>query len=112
MNGLLDDSLVALALIISAGYAVFALGPRSLKSRMFAGLSNLTARAPAFLGLTRLTAWLAASAAAKSAGACGGCDSCGSEKTPASTAVASTSTASEVRVPLAKIGKRLGRAND
>lgn len=111
MNGLLDDSLVALALIISAGYAVFALGPRSLKSRMFAGLSRLTARAPAFLGLTRLSGWLAASAAAKSAGACGGCDSCGSEKTPASTAVASTSTASEVRVPLAKIGKRLGQVD-
>jgi hypothetical protein len=105
MNGILDDFLVGLVLIVSAGYAIFSLGPRSLRSRTFAALGHVTARAPAFLGLGRMARWLAAAAADKSQGACGGCDSCGSEKTPAS-----TTAASEVRVPLAKIGKRLDRA--
>ena len=107
MNGILDDFLVGLVLMISAGYAIFSLGPRSLRSRTFTALSNLMARAPAFLGLGRMARWLVAVAADKSEAACGGCDSCGSEKTPPS-----TGAASEVRVPLAKIGKRLGRAND
>ena len=107
MNGILDDFLVGLVLIISAGYATFSLGPRSLRSRAFAALSNATARAPAFLGLGRMARWLAAAAADKSQGACGGCDNCGSEKTPAPKAVPI-----EVRVPLAKIGKRLDRADD
>jgi hypothetical protein len=106
MNNILDDFLVGLVLIISAGYAIFSLGPRSLRSRTFAALGRVTARAPAFLGLERMARWLAAAAADKSQAACGGCDSCGSEKAPASTAAAS-----EVRVPVAKIGKRLGRAN-
>jgi hypothetical protein len=112
MNGILDDFLVGLVLMISAGYAIFSLGPRSLRSRTFAALSNVMARAPAFLGLGRMARWLAAASADKSKGACGGCDSCGSEKAPASTGVASAAGMSEVRVPLAKIGKRLGRADD
>ena len=103
MNGILDEFLVGLVLIVSAGYAVFSLGPRSLRSRSFAALGRVTARAPAFLRLGRMARWLALSAADKSQGACGGCDNCGSEKTPVSTAAAS-----EVRVPLAKIGKRVG----
>jgi hypothetical protein len=105
MNGILDDFLVGLVLMISAGYAMYSLGPRSLRSRTFAALSSVAARAPAFLGLGRMARWFAAASADKSKGACGGCDNCGSEKTPAS-----TGAASEVRVPLAKIGKRLGRA--
>ena len=40
MNGILDDFLVGLVLTISAGYAVFSLGPRSLRSRTFAALSR------------------------------------------------------------------------
>jgi len=107
MNGILDDFLVGLVLIVSAGYATFSLGPRSLRSRTFAALSRMIARAPAFFGLERIAQWFAASSADKSKGACGGCDNCGSEKTPAS-----TGAAPEVRVPLAKIGKRMGRADD
>lgn len=112
MNGILDDFLVGLVLIISAGYAMYSLGPRSLRSRTFAALSRVTARAPAFLGLGRMARWLAAASADKSKGACGGCDNCGSEKTPASNAAASSTAGSEVRVPLAKISKRQGRADD
>jgi hypothetical protein len=122
MNGILDDFLVGLVLMISAGYAIFSLGPRSLRSRSFAALSNVMARSPAFLGLGRMARWLAALAADKSKGACGGCDNCGSGKTPASTftgspaagsqAAGPPAAGSEVRVPLAKIGKRLDRSND
>jgi hypothetical protein len=107
MNGILDDFLVGLVLIISAGYAMYSLGPRSLRSRTFAALSRVMARAPALPGLGRMARWLAAASADKSQGACGGCDNCGSEKTPAS-----TGAAPEVRVPLAKIGKRVARADD
>jgi len=103
MNGILDGIMVGVVLMVSAGYAIFSLGPRSLRSRTFAALSNVTARAPAFLGLGRMARWLAAASADKSQGACGGCDNCGSEKTPAPKA-----TATEVRVPLARIGKRHG----
>jgi len=111
MNGILDDFLVGLVLMISAGYAVFSLGPRSLRSRVFAALNRLMSRAPAFPGLGRISGWLAASAD-KSPGACGGCDNCGSEKTPATAldataTIATAASASEVRVPLAKIGRRL-----
>jgi hypothetical protein len=107
MNGILDDFLVGLVLIISAGYAMYSLGPRSLRRRTFAALGRVTARTPSLLGLGRMARWFAAASADKSQGACGGCDNCGSEKMPAS-----TGAAPEVRVPLAKIGKRLGRAND
>jgi hypothetical protein len=109
MNGILDDFLVGLVLIISAGYAMYSLGPRSLRSRTFAALGRVIARAPAFPGVGRLAGWLAAASADKSKGACGGCDNCGSDS---ETTPASTGAASEVRVPLAKIGKRMGRAND
>jgi hypothetical protein len=107
MNSILDDFLVGLVLMISAGYAIFSLGPRTLRSRTFAALSGVTASAPSFLGLGRMARWFAAASADKTQGACGGCDNCGSEKTPVSTAAAS-----EVRIPLAKIGKRLGRTDD
>jgi hypothetical protein len=107
MNGILDGFLVALVLVISVGYAVFSLGPRSLRGRTFAALGRVTARAPSFLGLGRMARWFAAASADKSQGACGGCDNCGSEKTPAS-----TGATSEVRVPLTKIGKRLDRLHD
>jgi len=111
MNGILDDLVVGLVLLISAGYAVYSLGPRSLRSRTFAALSRVTARAPGFLGRGRMARWLAASSANKSQGACGGCDNCGTDKATTSTGVAPTAVTSEVRVPLAKIGRRVDGAS-
>jgi hypothetical protein len=96
MNSVLDNSLVGLALLASAGYAVVKLGPRSLRQRMLAGLSRLIARAPLAFGLRRISERLGAASAGKAQGACGGCDTCGSENLPQS----------EVRVPVAKIGRR------
>jgi hypothetical protein len=100
MNSILDNSLVGLALFVSAGYAVSSFGPRSLRRSVLAAFSRVTARAPAFLGLRRTAQWLAASAG-KAHGDCGGCESCGSEQAPAQ-----KSPEVEVRVPVAKIGRR------
>jgi hypothetical protein len=105
MNGVLDNSLVGLALLASAGYAVVKLGPRSLRPHMLAGLSRLIARAPSAFGLRRISERLGAASAGKAPGACGGCDNCGSEQTPAQQA-AQTLPPSEVRVPVATIGWR------
>ena len=96
MNGILDNSLVGLALLMSAGYALLTLGPRSLRRRWLASLGRAAARAPVFLGLRRSAQRLSA-AADKPAGACGGCDDCGSEK---------SAPAAEVSVPVEKIGRR------
>jgi hypothetical protein len=101
MNNILDNFLVGLALAVSAGYALSSLGPRSLRRRLFAALSGLIARAPAALGLRRTAQWLAVASKAKASGACGGCDSCGSEQAPSS-----KPPAADVRVPVAKIGRR------
>jgi len=103
MNSILDDSLVGLALLASAGYAVASLGPRSLRRRILGVLSRAAARAPAFLGLGRAAQRLAAASAAKAPGACGGCDSCGSEPTP-------QPPNAEVRVPVAQISRRARRS--
>jgi hypothetical protein len=105
MNGVLDNFLVGLALLASAGYAVVKLGPRSLRQHLLAGLSRLIARAPAALGLRRISERLDAASSGKAQGACGGCDNCGSEQTPAQQA-AQTLPPSEVRVPVANIGRR------
>jgi hypothetical protein len=99
VNSVLDNTLVGLALVVSAGYALTSLGPRSVRRRLLASLSRMTARAPAFLGLRRMSERLAASAG-KAQGACGGCDNCGAEKTPA------PAPGAEVNVPVAKIGRR------
>jgi hypothetical protein len=96
MNGVLDNSLVGLALLASAAYAVAKLGPRSLRQRMLAGLSRLIARAPPAFGLRRISERLGAASAGKGQGACGGCDNCGPQDLPQS----------EVRVPIAQIGRR------
>jgi hypothetical protein len=112
MNGFLDNSLVGLALLASAGYAVVKLGPRSLRQHMLAGLSRMIARAPPAFGLRRISERLGAASAGKAQGACGGCDNCGSEPASAQSA-AQNSPAAEVRVSVAKIGGRAnaGRAN-
>ena len=107
MNSVLDNSLVGLMLLASAGYAVVKLGPRNLRQRMLGGLSRLIARAPPALGLRQISERLGAASAGKAQGACGGCDNCGSEQTPAQPA-AQTLPQSEVRVPVAKIGRRVG----
>ena len=98
MNSVIDNSLVGLALLGSAGYALLSLGPRSLRRRLLAALSG----AMAFLGLRRTAERLAVSSAGKAHGACGGCDSCGSEQPPTAEA-----PAAEVRVPVEKIGRRV-----
>jgi hypothetical protein len=102
MSSILDYSLVGLALLVSAGYAVSSLGPRSLRRRVLAALSRVMARGPAFPGLRQIAQRLAAASAGNAQGACGGCDSCGSE------APAATPPAAEVRVPVTKIGRRAG----
>jgi hypothetical protein len=105
MNSVLDNSLVGLALLASAGYAVVKLGPRSLRQRMLAGLSRLIARAPPAFGLRGIAGRLRAASAGKVQGACGGCDDCGSEQTPAQQG-AQNLAQPEVRVPVAKIAWR------
>jgi hypothetical protein len=103
MNGILDDSLVGLALLASAGYAVAAVGPRGLRRRILGAFGRAAARAPAFLGLGRMAQRLAAASMSKAQGACGGCDSCGSEPT------ASQPPSAEVRVPVGQISRRRRR---
>jgi hypothetical protein len=100
VNSVLDNTLVGLALLVSAGYAVTSLGPRSVRRRVLASLSRMAARAPSSLRLRRISQRLAIASAGKAQGACGGCDNCGSEKTPA------PASAAEVSVPVAKIGRR------
>jgi hypothetical protein len=101
MSRILDHLLVGLVLIVSAAYALAALGPRSVRRRVLASLSRVMARAPASLGLRRMAEWLALRSVGKAQGACGGCDSCGPGQTPTQQA-----PDTEVSVPLAKIGGR------
>jgi hypothetical protein len=100
VNSVLDNSLVGLALALSAGYAVFKLGPRAARRAMLKAFSRAAAGTPAFLGLRRTAQRLAATAPDKPPGACGGCDDCGSAEP------AGKSVDGEVRVPVAKIGRR------
>jgi hypothetical protein len=110
MNKMLDNGLVALVLFASAGYALVSLGPKAQLRRLWTALARLAASAPSRLHLGGIARRLEG-AAAKSAGGCGGCDNCGPE--PASGAKSSSverqsadSRASEIRVPLGKIGRR------
>ncbi len=100
MSPLLDDILVAGALLASALYALFALGPRTLRRGALSRVAGWAARMPAWSGLRGLGARLGA-AAAKSSGACGGCDNCGSEAD-----AARPSKAADIEVPLTSIGRR------
>jgi hypothetical protein len=102
MNAVLDNFLVGVLLLASVAYAVYKLGPRTLRSRILRTLSRATAAAPAFFKLGRAAQKLdAASAAGKAQGACGGCDNCGTE----SSSEAQSSSA-EIKVPVEKIGRR------
>jgi hypothetical protein len=110
MNSILDDSLVGLALLASVGYAMASLGPRSLRRRILGVLGRAAGRAPAFLGLGKMAQRLAAASMAKAQGACGGCDTCGSEPAATLGTMAPRAPNAEVRVPLARIGRRARRA--
>jgi|SRR5277367_2800516 hypothetical protein len=97
MNGILDNVLVGLALIVSAAYALASLGPKSWRRRALGGLGRVMARAPAFLHLRRAAQRFTVASAGKAPGACGGCDSCGPQE-------------AEINVPVAKIGRRNSEA--
>jgi hypothetical protein len=103
MSTVLDNFLVGLALLVSAGYAVSSLGPKTWRNRVAAALSRLMARAPAFIGLKGVARRLSAASILKpgAAGACGGCDNCGTAHTEAP-----HSASAEVNVPVANIGRR------
>ena len=109
MNGILDRSLVCLALLLSVGYALLSLGPRSLRRRLLAALSLALGRLPAVLGLRGAAQRLSVAADGKGHGACGGCDDCGTSAADAAKSPTSDSQAAEVRVPVAKIGRRAVR---
>jgi hypothetical protein len=106
MNKILDDTLVGLALLASAGYALASLGPKGLRTRMVRGLAGIAGRAPAFLRLGAVARRLDAGAAGNSSAACGGCESCGSEEPIANQRSSSEPRAAEVRVPVTKVGRR------
>jgi len=95
MNEYLDGLVVGLALLLSVGYALLSLGPRSLRRRLLAALSLVLGRVPAV---------------PKSHGACGGCEDCGTSAADGAESPAKDSPAAEVRVPVAKIGRRARRA--
>jgi hypothetical protein len=99
MNALLDNFLVAAVLLLSLGYALVKLGPRTLRQRILGHLSRMIAAAPAFLRLAGVAQRLA-TASGKAQAACGGCDSCGTESASA------PQPSSEIKVPIAKIGRR------
>ena len=102
MNTVLDNFLVAVLLLASVSYAVYKLGPRTLKRRILQTLGRAMAAAPVFLKLGRAAQKLdAASAAGKALGACGGCDNCGTESSSEP-----QSSAAEIKVPVEKIGRR------
>jgi hypothetical protein len=99
MSRLLDAALVALALAASVGYALYSLGPKTLRRWMRTALAALAARAPAALHLGGIERRLRE--AAGGSGACGGCDNCAP---PAEEAQSGAGL--EIRVPAASIGKR------
>jgi hypothetical protein len=99
MNRLLDAALVSIVLAASVGYALYSLGPKTLRRRLRTTLADLAARAPGVLHLGRFERRLRE--AAGGSGACGGCDSCAP-----SAADAHDGAGKEIRVPAASIGKR------
>ena len=103
MSGILDDAVVAAALLASALYVLLTLGPRALRQRLLSRLAGWAARAPAAFRLGSLAARLEA-AAAKSA-ACGGCDDCGSNAKAGSDGGQSAG-ATEFKIPVGHISRR------
>jgi hypothetical protein len=101
MPQLIDRMLVGLVLLMSAAYALFALGPKALRSRMAASFADLAARASAIPGLRGWLRRLSASLGNKAQSTCGGCDNCGAEP-----AAKESLPAAEIRVPTTRIGLR------
>jgi hypothetical protein len=99
MSRLIDAALVAIVLAASVGYALYSLGPKTLRRWLRTALADLAARAPAALHLGGIERRLRA--AAGGSGACGGCDSCAPSGEDAR-----TGAGKEIRVPAASIGKR------
>ncbi|HEX3848056.1 MAG TPA: DUF6587 family protein [Steroidobacteraceae bacterium] len=114
MSEWLDKLVVCLALIVSAGYAAVALGPKPFRRQVALTLLGAAPRTPRVLGLRRLVARLGAAVAAKVPGGCGGCDGCGENAGATSQSGASDSpargeaAAAEIVVPLDKISRRRG----
>ena len=100
MNAVLDNILVGVLLLVSVGYALYKLGPRTLRKRMLAALSRVMSAAPAYLKLGGAARRLTLESAGN-AGACGGCDSCGSE-----TSSQPQASSPEIKIPVANIGRR------
>ncbi|MDP9008704.1 MAG: hypothetical protein M3N91_08355 [Pseudomonadota bacterium] len=100
MNAVLDNFLVGVLLLASLSYAVYKLGPRTLKKRILAALSRMMSAAPAYLRLGRAAQRLTV-ASAGTAGSCGGCDNCGSESSPEP-----KPSSAEIKIPVANIGRR------
>jgi hypothetical protein len=99
MSPLLDAALVAIVVALSVSYALYSLGPKSLRRRLRAGLADLAARAPAALHLGGIERRLRETVGGS--GACGGCESCGSAPGDAREAAGK-----EIHVPATSIGKR------
>ena len=99
MSAWLDDAIVGALLLAAVAYAAARLGPKAWRKRILETLSQVITHAPAFLKLRGVAQRLEA-ASGKSQGACGGCDDCGSETPPA------PQSSAELRVPVAKIGRR------
>jgi hypothetical protein len=101
MNAVLDNFLVGVLLLASVAYAVYKLGPRTLKRRILRTLSRAMAAAPAFFRLGRAAQKLDAASSGSAQGACGGCDNCGTESSSEP-----QSSSGEIKVPVGKIGRR------
>ena len=99
MSPLLDAALVAIVVALSVSYALYSLGPKSLRRRLRAGLADLAARAPAALHLGGIERRLRETVGGS--GACGGCESCAAGDVR-------EADGKETRVPVANIGKRVG----
>jgi hypothetical protein len=106
MNSVIDYSLVGLLLLLSTAYALASLGPRSLRPRLLAALGRLLATLPAVIGLKGVSQRLSSASTVKAAGACGGCENCGSAAPAEQDSATPNAPAAEVRVPVAKIGRR------
>jgi len=100
MNRGLDVLSVAVLVFAGCVYSLAALGPRSLKRRVFGMVSRILARLPRAF---RVGGWAErlATAAGQASGSCGGCGSCSANET-----AEAASTPAEVRIPASAIGKR------
>ena len=115
MRYVLDLLFVGLVISVSLAYVVFALGPKALRVRAADAIAARAARVPSAFKLRRGVFWLSESLGAKAGGACGGCNSCGTttkdpaaaSKDPAAASAGTSAAAGrDVRVPVARIGRR------